>query len=146
MAFDPPEHPEMLEGTSWVVNKGGCGPHLTPEFEPLFQSILANMAADGLQNACRKAGIKPSDIDMVIAHQAFPGLLDIWSKSAEPIGVPTSRWRSTYDRYGNVGACDVPVTIADLVAENAIEAGATVALFAPGGGGHTPTILMRWNG
>jgi 3-oxoacyl-[acyl-carrier-protein] synthase-3 len=146
MAFDPPAHPELLKGTDWVINKGGCGPHLTPEFEDLYSGVFTEMVVTAFTNASRKAGIKPSDIDMVIAHQAFAGLIDIWQKGAEPLGIPRERWRSTWDKYGNVGACDVPATFADLIAEKAIPEGAILALFAPGGGGHTPTIIMRWGG
>lgn len=146
MAFDPPEHPELLKGTQWVINKGGCGPHLTPEFEDMYDTILTDMVVEALKSASRKAGIKVSDIDIVVAHQAFTGLLNVWQKATEPLGLPRDHWRSTWDRYGNVGACDIPVTMADLLAENAIAKGAVLALFSPGGGGHTPTIIMRWNG
>jgi 3-oxoacyl-[acyl-carrier-protein] synthase-3 len=146
MAFDPPAHPEMLKGGDWVINKGGCGPHLTPEFEDLYSSVLSQMVVDAFTNATRKAGIKVEDIDLVVAHQAFAGLLQIWEKAVAPLGLPPERWRSTWDKYGNVGACDVPITLADLISEKGIPRGSIIALFAPGGGGHTPTIIMRWNG
>jgi 3-oxoacyl-[acyl-carrier-protein] synthase-3 len=146
MAFDAPERPELLKGTDWVINKGGCGPHLTPEFDELFKTVLSAMVVDALTNATRKAGIEVSDIDLMIAHQAFPSLLQIWAKAAEPLGLPLHRWRSTWDKYGNVGACDIPATLADVIAEEEIPAGSIIALFAPGGGGHTPTIIMRWHG
>jgi hypothetical protein len=41
--------------------------------------------------------------------------------------------------------CDKIVTV-DLLKETAISLGAVLALLAPGGGGHTPTLIMRWNG
>jgi len=144
MAFDGPERPELLRGTDWVVNKGGCGPHLTPEFDDLFKTVLSAMVVDALTNASRKAGIGVGDIDLMIAHQAFPSLLQIWAKAAEPLGLPPDRWRSTWDRYGNVGACDIPATLADVIAEEGIPAGSIVGLFSPGGGGHTPTLITRW--
>jgi 3-oxoacyl-[acyl-carrier-protein] synthase III len=146
MAFDPPAHPELLEGTDWVINKGGCGPHLTPEFDELYETVLADMIVDGLTNAARKAGLTLADLDMIVVHQAFAGLIDIWTRRLEQHGVPRSKWRSTFDKYGNVGAVDVPITLADLLAGEGIPAGANVALFAPGGGGHTPSVIMRWLG
>jgi 3-oxoacyl-[acyl-carrier-protein] synthase-3 len=145
MAFEPPAHPELLKGNKWLINKGGCGPHLTPEFDDLFTGVLSKMVTDALTNATRKAGIQISDIDIVVAHQAFAGLLEVWKQAAEPLGLPRDRWRDTWDRYGNVGACDIPATFADLIEEKAIPKGAILALFSPGGGGHTPTIIMRWN-
>ncbi len=146
MAFDPPNHPELITNGKWIINKGGCGPHLTPEFEDLFEGVLSSMVVEALTNATRKANIGIGDIDIVVAHQAFNGLLEIWQRAMEPLGLPRTRWRSTWDKYGNVGACDIPATFVDLIAANSISTGAIVALFSPGGGGHTPTIIGRWRG
>jgi 3-oxoacyl-[acyl-carrier-protein] synthase-3 len=146
MAFDSPAHPELLEGTDWVINKGGCGPHPTAEFDDLYETVLSDMIVEGLTNATRKVGLTLADLDIIVVHQAFSGLIDIWTRRLEEHGVPRSKWRSTFEKYGNVGAVDVPITLADLLATEGIPAGAHVALFAPGGGGHTPSVIMRWLG
>jgi 3-oxoacyl-[acyl-carrier-protein] synthase-3 len=145
IGLDPPLRPELLKNTKWVMNKA-CGPRLGQEFEDHIAKLMAKMAVDALTNASTKAGLKVTDIDLVVAHQAFPGLLELWQSALEPLGVPRERWRSTWDKYGNVGACDVGATMADLIDGNAIPKGSLLALFAPGGGGHTPTIIMRWLG
>ncbi len=145
LGLDGPVRPELLRNTKWVVNNA-CGPRLDQEFDDLLANVLANMAVDALTNASTKAGLKLTDIDLVVAHQAFPGLLELWQSALEQLGLPRERWRSTWDRYGNVGACDIGATVADLIDDNAIPKGAILALFSPGGGGHTPTIIMRWLG
>ncbi len=145
LGFDQQIRPELVQNTKWVLNQA-CGPRLDQEFDDLYATVLSKMVVDALTNASAKAGVKITDIDMVIAHQAFSGLLEIWEKAVEPLGLARDRWRSTWDKYGNVGACDVPATFADLITDNAIPAGAILALFAPGGGGHTPTVIVRWHG
>jgi 3-oxoacyl-[acyl-carrier-protein] synthase III len=145
LGFDRQINPELVKNTDWVLNQA-CGPRLDQEFDDIYANLFGQIAYDAIENASRKAGLKPSDIDFVIAHQAFSGLLDIWIKAVEPLGIPRERWRSTWDKYGNVGACDVGATLADMIDENSIPKGSVLALFAPGGGGHTPTVIMRWNG
>lgn len=145
LGLDPPVHPELLKNTKWVINSA-CGPRLDQEFDDLVAKLFSNMAVDALTNASKKAGLRLKDIDLVVAHQAFPNLLELWQNALEPLGLPRERWRSTWDKYGNVGACDVAATMADLIDDNAIPKGSILALFAPGGGGHVPTIIMRWNG
>jgi 3-oxoacyl-[acyl-carrier-protein] synthase-3 len=146
MAFDPPAHPELIQGTKWIVNKGGCGPHLTPEFDELFATVLSDMVGAAIGGVATRGGVALSSLDFIVAHQAFSGLLDIWKTRLEADGVSPSKWRSTWDKYGNVGAVDIPITLADILANEGIPPGSLLALFAPGGGGHTPAILMRWNG
>jgi 3-oxoacyl-[acyl-carrier-protein] synthase-3 len=145
LGFDKPLHPELVAHSDWVLNRA-VGPRLDQEFDDIYANLFGQMAIDAMQNASRKAKVGLKDIDLVVAHQAFSGLLAVWQKAVEPFGVPSARWRSTWDKYGNVGACDVGATLADLIEGGEIAVGAILALFAPGGGGHTPTIIMRWNG
>jgi len=143
LGFDRPLTPEAVAGKDWVLNHA-CGPRLGQDFDDLYRTVLSEMVVAALTNATRKAGIGVGDIDVVVAHQAFSGLLDIWQAAVEPLGLPRDRWRSTWDKYGNVGACDTAATLVDLIEQKALPPDSIVALFAPGGGGHTPTIIMRW--
>lgn len=145
LGFDQQIRPDLVRNTGWVLNQA-CGPRLDGEFDELYTHVFGQMAIDAIRNATRKAGLRPEDLDLVVAHQAFSGLLEIWQKAVEPHGVPAGRWRSTWDKYGNVGACDIGATLSDLIDGDGIPVGAKIALFSPGGGGHTPTIIMRWNG
>ena len=145
LGFDQPLRPEVARDTDWVLNRA-CGPRLGQDFDDLLKTVLSEMVIDALTNASRKADINLSEIDIVVAHQAFSGLMQVWQEAMEPLGVPADHWRSTWDKYGNVGACDIGATLADLIERGELASGSVVALFAPGGGGHTPTIIMRWLG
>jgi 3-oxoacyl-[acyl-carrier-protein] synthase-3 len=145
LGFDQQIHPELVANSQWVLNRA-CGPRLDQEFDDIYANLFGQMAIDAMQNASRKAGVKLQDIDLVVAHQAFDGLLEIWKNAVAPLGLAKEHWRSTWDKYGNVGACDVGATLADLIENDGIPRGSILALFAPGGGGHTPTIIMRWDG
>jgi 3-oxoacyl-[acyl-carrier-protein] synthase-3 len=143
MAFDPPDHPEELVGTRFVINKG-AGPHITPEFDELVFTVFRRMIVDAANAAVAKARMTLNDLDIIVVHQAFPGMTELWMGALEEVQVPRSKWRTTWDKYGNVGAVDVPATLADLHAGGGIPKDANVMLFAPGGGGHTPTMIVRW--
>jgi hypothetical protein len=45
-----------------------------------------------------------------------------------------------------VGAVDVAATLSELLENDAIPKGAIIAFFAPGAGGHTPTMIVNYLG
>lgn len=54
------------------------------------------------------------------------------------------QFRHTYDKYGNVGNIDIGLTLTELAEANEIRKGSHIALVGMAGGGHAPTLILRW--
>lgn len=148
MGFDDPGHPELAVGRvpPEVFNKA-TGPSFSPEFMDWMTSTGRKIIVTGFRKALAEAGLTGKDVDYVVVHQAFLDFLEIWMDELhDDLGVRKETLRETWDLYGNTGACDVPVTLAHVVEHETIRPGAVFGLFGPGGGGHTPTMLVRWRG
>lgn len=146
MGLDKPAHPEILPGPCTLVNKS-VGPRFSETFLEWLTTTGRGMIVSDFRAALIKAGLEGKDIDYVVLHQAFLSFLDIWMAELETaLGVRRDALRETWDLYGNTGACDVPVSLAHLLEHEDVQPGAVIAMFGPGGGGHTPTMLVRWLG
>ena len=70
----------------------------------------------------------------------------MWKDGMEEVGIKRENWLETFDKYGNIGAVDVAANLVDAEENGGIPAGSVLAFFTPGGGGHTPAMVVRWNG
>jgi 3-oxoacyl-[acyl-carrier-protein] synthase-3 len=146
MALDAPAHPEILEGRCPLVNRS-VGPRFSEAFLQWLTTTGRRMIVTGFRRALDKAGLQGKDIDYVVLHQAFLSFLGIWMDELHAaLGVRREALRETWDLYGNTGACDVPVSLAHVLEHERVAPGAVIAMFGPGGGGHTPTMLLRRSG
>ncbi len=144
MAFDTPENPALLESLDGPVNIA-TGPRGMGEgFDEWTMTKGRTIISDGVSKALKKAGLTTDDLDLVIVHQAFDALIEIWKDELERIGIPRDKWHDTFSKYGNVGAVDPVATLADLLENGGIPRDTNIALFAPGGGGNTPTMILKW--
>jgi len=138
----PCEHPEILAQSQAHLARGN---YLTVDewFFQWFQQMGKNFAMDGITKALGKAGLTISDLDGVVIHQAYPFYLD-WIQGGEEAGVSREKWKETSNKYGNIGNVDVVPNLEELWKEGKIGKDSIVALFTPGGGGHTPCMILKW--
>ncbi|MBA3345202.1 MAG: 3-oxoacyl-ACP synthase, partial [Gemmatimonadales bacterium] len=83
----------------------------------------------------------PSDIAMVVPHQANQRILDA---TADRLGLPHERMASVIGRYGNTTAATLPLALEDSVNAGKIQRGDYVVLAAVGAGFTVGATLVRW--
>ena len=96
-----------------------------------------------IQEAAEAAGVKISDIDIVIPHQANINLI---RAGMEKLGLPIEKAFTNLDRYGNTSSASVFIALAEAVRAGRIKAGDYVAMSAFGGGVAWGSALVQWNG
>ncbi|MBD1395972.1 ketoacyl-ACP synthase III [Pontibacter sp. JH31] len=94
-----------------------------------------------IEEALEKNGYKPSDIDMLIPHQAN---LRITSYIQQKMGLPADKVMSNIQKYGNTTAASVPIALSEAVQEGRIKEGDLVCMAAFGSGFTWASALIRW--
>lgn len=137
----PTEHPEFLKEPG-----GPMGTYLWADqwFFEWQQRDGKKFAIDGIEQALKKANLKLSDLDFVVIHQAQDIIHDVWIEGGVEAEISRDKWKETYHKYGNIGNVDVVPNIEELWQEGKLHNGSIIALFPPGGGGHTPCMILRW--
>jgi len=94
-----------------------------------------------INEALETNGYKPTDIDMLIPHQAN---LRITQFIQQKMGLPAEKVYSNIQRYGNTTAASVPIALSEAVQEGKIKKGDLVCLAAFGSGFTWASALIRW--
>jgi len=102
-------------------------------------------AVHGMSDACarvmQQAGVTADDIDLVVPHQANLRIIEAVAKYA---GVPMERVMLTVQRYGNMSAATVPVSLVDALKEGRVKPGSLMLMPGFGGGLTFGALLVRW--
>ncbi|HEY7724975.1 MAG TPA: beta-ketoacyl-ACP synthase III [Anaeromyxobacteraceae bacterium] len=87
------------------------------------------------------AGMKPGDVDFVIAHQANKRILDA---TLDRLGIPESKCWMNLEKYGNTSAASVPMTLDEANRAGWFSPGCSILVMAIGGGMAWGAGLIRW--
>ncbi len=102
------------------------------------------LAVGVLESAARatldKAGLKESDIDWLIPHQAN---IRIMQGTARKLKLPLERMVVTVDQHGNTSAASIPLALDYAVRAGQIQEGETVMLEGVGGGFTWGAVLLK---
>ncbi len=110
----------VVEGKAFVYMDG----------KAVFKLAVTWMDKVGLE-AMGKAGLKNTDIDWMIPHQAN---LRIMQSSAKKLDIPDEKIIVTVDQHGNTSAASIPLAIDTGVRDGRIKPGQNMLLAAIGGG------------
>ena len=91
--------------------------------------------------ALEAVGLKVSDIDLFIPHQAN---LRISQFVGKRLGIPPEKIWNNIQRYGNTTAASIPIALAEAWEAGAIKKGDLVCMTAFGSGFTWGTVLIRW--
>ncbi len=124
---------------------GGAGSngqvgHLRMEGREVFKHAVINLA-DTVEATLAATGLKGSDIDWFVPHQANKRIIDA---TAHKLGVPESRVVYTVQDHGNTSAASIPLALARAVGDGRIQPGQLVLIEAMGGGFTWGSALIRW--
>jgi 3-oxoacyl-[acyl-carrier-protein] synthase-3 len=100
------------------------------------------LVPDVIQEACRRAEVETTDIDLLITNQPSRLFLRNWREALE---VPAERHADTFDRYGNLFGAGIPITLDEAIADGRLRPGHLLALggFAHAGD-YAAATLVRW--
>jgi 3-oxoacyl-[acyl-carrier-protein] synthase-3 len=97
---------------------------------------------ESVQMILSRNGLSPSDLAMVIPHQANQRILDA---TAERLGLPHERVATVLSRYGNTTAATLPLALDDVIRRGKIARGDLVVFTAVGAGLTSGATLVRWH-
>nr|MBA3759929.1 ketoacyl-ACP synthase III [Gemmatimonadales bacterium] len=106
----------------------------------VFKFAVTTMV-QSVQILLERNGLSPSDIAMVVPHQANQRILDA---TAERLGVPHERVASVLARYGNTTGATLPLALDGALGEGKIKRGDLVVFTAVGAGFTSGATLVRW--
>ncbi|HYM17871.1 MAG TPA: beta-ketoacyl-ACP synthase III [Micropepsaceae bacterium] len=126
--------------TDGGVGSTGTGGYLRMQGREVFKHAVVNVAA-AMEQSCREAGFKPSEIDWFVPHQANQRILD---GTARKLGIRPERVVTTIADHGNTSAASVPLALSVAVEDGRIKRGDLVLMEAMGGGFTWGAALLRW--
>jgi 3-oxoacyl-[acyl-carrier-protein] synthase-3 len=103
--------------------------------------VAVRMFVECAETILTRHGLKASDIDLFIPHQAN---LRIIEAAAKRVGLPMDKVFVNVDRYGNTGAASVFVALEEAVSAGRVKPGDKILLAAFGGGFAWGAVLLQW--
>lgn len=108
--------------------------------QTVYRWATSKMAPVALE-ACRQAGVDPSELAAFVPHQAN---LRIIEAAVKRLKVPMERVMVNVERYGNTGAASVYVALEEAWTNGRVKPGDLILLAAFGGGFTWGAALLRW--
>jgi 3-oxoacyl-[acyl-carrier-protein] synthase-3 len=106
----------------------------------VFKAAVLAMA-DACDEALRRAGVSPEQVDLLVPHQANLRIIEATAKHA---GIPMSKVMVNVDRYGNTSSASIPLALDQAVKEGRIGSGSVILLVAFGAGFTWGSAVIRW--
>jgi 3-oxoacyl-[acyl-carrier-protein] synthase-3 len=89
----------------------------------------------------KDAGLTPSDVDLVVPHQANIRIIDALARR---LGIDREKVVLNIDKYGNTSAASVPTALDETNRAGRLKAGDNILMVAFGGGLIWGSALVRW--
>ncbi|MCC7509364.1 MAG: ketoacyl-ACP synthase III [Planctomycetes bacterium] len=93
------------------------------------------------QEACKRGGISPDQIALVVPHQANVNIIE---SAMGRVGIGMDRVLINLDRFGNTSSASIPIALDEALHNGRIKRGDYVLLLAFGGGLSWGYNLIRW--
>lgn len=103
--------------------------------------LAVKLMSDAAQAALDRAGLKHSDIDLVIPHQAN---IRILMAMAKRLGIPSDKIYLNIEKYGNMSSASIAIALCEAVKEGRIKKGDIVLLDAFGAGLCWGACVIKW--
>jgi len=96
---------------------------------------------ESVEKAVAKAGLKASDINLMIPHQANLRIID---SALKRLGLPKEKAYVNLDRYGNTSAASIPIALNEAFNKKMIKKGDIVVLAGFGAGLTYGANVIKW--
>jgi 3-oxoacyl-[acyl-carrier-protein] synthase-3 len=118
-------------------------PQIDPDFRmaggEVFKFAVASIIKD-VKDVLDKAGVKPSDIKMMVPHQAN---LRVFQSAKDKLGFTDEQIAIGIDHYGNTSSASIPLLLDELIEEGKLVTGDLIVLTAFGGGLTTGACVIK---
>jgi 3-oxoacyl-[acyl-carrier-protein] synthase-3 len=108
--------------------------------QAIFKRAVKGMA-EACERVMRQAGVTGDQIDLVIPHQANLRIIEAVAKYA---GIPMERVMVTVQKYANMSAATVPVSLVEALKDGRVKPGSLLLMPGFGGGLTYGALLVRW--
>lgn len=105
--------------------------------------MAVRVLQDSISEVLRAEGLSPSDIDLLVPHQANIRIIEALETR---LGLPKERVMINIDRYGNTSAASIPMALDEAVRSGRVHPGSRILLTAFGSGVTWGTGLVTWSG
>lgn len=129
-AAHPPDE-ALLKDHSYYIKMAG---------REVFKAAVLSMA-DACDKALERAGLRATDIDLLIPHQANIRIIEATAKHA---GLPMDKVYVNVDRYGNTSAASVAIALDEAVRSGRLQPGMKVMFCAFGAGFTWASLVLQW--
>ena len=114
--------------------------HLRMQGKEVYRHAVVNLAAVAGE-VLDAAGLKSSDIDWLVPHQAN---LRIMNAIASRLELPVEKMVVTVDRHANTSSASIPLALVEAIQDGRIKPGDLVLMEAIGGGFVWGSAVVRW--
>ncbi|WKK57812.1 MULTISPECIES: 3-oxoacyl-ACP synthase III family protein [unclassified Sphingobacterium] len=139
---NPPTWPDQELGgmlmTKEMLEDGSAFPYM--DGQAVFKKAVVKFP-EVIGEALAKNNLKPTDIDMLIPHQANLRISQFVQKT---MGLPDEKIFNNIQKYGNTTAASVPIALCEAWEQGKIKDGDLVCLAAFGAGFTWGSALIRW--
>lgn len=103
--------------------------------------FATKVIGESIRQATDMAGIKVSDLKLIVPHQAN---LRILEAAARSLNVDKSLFVTNLERYGNTSAASIPMALAETALAGRIQPGDYIAMVGFGGGLTWAALVLQW--
>lgn len=114
--------------------------YLVMEGNDVFKHAVRAMEEAALK-ALDANGLSPSDISLLIPHQANRRIIDA---TAKRLGIGPERLFTNLHRYGNTSSASIPIALDEANRQGIIKPGSKLLMVAFGGGFTYGSALVEW--
>ncbi|MEW6515722.1 MAG: beta-ketoacyl-ACP synthase III [candidate division FCPU426 bacterium] len=108
---------------------------------PEIYKFGVRIIGEAVARALKQAGLKESDLDLLIPHQAN---IRILQSAAKRFDLPMEKVLVNIERYSNTSAASVPIALGEAKERGLLKPGMNVALVAFGAGLTWGSAILRW--
>jgi 3-oxoacyl-[acyl-carrier-protein] synthase III len=116
--------------------------HFLKQNDKVVFKFAVSQMVESVNILLRRNDLSPSDVALVIPHQANQRILDA---VAERLCLPHERVASVLARYGNTTGATLPLALDAALEEGTIARGDLIVFTAVGAGFTTGATLVRWS-
>lgn len=103
--------------------------------------FAVHIISKSTQDLLRKAGLKSSDVDIFIPHQANTRIIEAAAKAMD---VPVDKFFQNIASFGNTSAASIPIALCQAIEQGKLKPHQTVVLVGFGGGLSWGSTVIKW--